>query len=267
MQGQVKQTKTTYRGIVERFRAEHGEKRVTKLESPHIRAILAKKIETPAAANNLLRLLHLLMRFAVENSWRGDDPTIGVRPLKRRSKGFRAWTEEEISAFEAKHPIGSRARLALGLLLYTGCRRGDVVKLGRQHRSNDRISWTQGKTSSRVSIPIHPSLAEVLALVPSDQMTFLLTGKGKPFSDAGFSNWFVDMARAAGLPVGCSPHGLRKAAARRLAEAGCTASEIGSITGHSTLKEVARYTADANRDTMADAAMSKLTARSNQEHK
>ena len=40
------------------------------------------------------------------------------------------------SRFEAKHPIGSKARLALALLLYTGQRRGDVVRLGRQHIRN-----------------------------------------------------------------------------------------------------------------------------------
>jgi integrase len=261
------QTKTTYRGIVERFRAQHGEKRVSKLESQHIRTIIAKRVETPAAANNLLRILRLLMRHAVETGMRRDDPTIGVRPLKHRSEGFHAWTDDEIATFEKAHPIGTRARLAMAVLIYTGARRGDVVKLGRQHIADGRISWVQGKTKGRVSIPIHPALAEVLETVPRDQMTFLLTGQGKPFTDAGFTNWFSETARAAGLPLGCSPHGLRKAAARRLAEAGCTANEIMAITGHSTLKEVTRYTASASREAMADSAMIKLELRPKQEQK
>jgi integrase len=261
------QTKTTYRGIVERFRAQHGEKRVAKLESQHIRTIIAKRVETPAAANNLLRILRLLMRHAVERGMRRDDPTIGVRPLKHRTEGFHPWTDEEIATFEKAHPIGTRARLAMALLLYTGARRGDVVTLGRQHIADGRISWTQGKTKGRVSIPIHPALAEVLATVPRDQMTLLLTGQGKPFTDAGFSNWFVEVSRAAGLPVGCSPHGLRKAAGRRLAEAQCTANEIMAVLGHATLKEATRYTASASREIMGDSAIGKLKASAKQEQK
>lgn len=261
------QTKTTYRGIVERFRAEHGDKRVSKLESQHIRSMLTKRVKTPAAANNLLRLLRLLMRYAVENNWRKDDPTIGVRPLRHRTTGFHTWTEAQIDQFKAKHPSGSRARLALALLLCSGSRRGDVVKFGRQHVSGGRLSWTQGKTKVRVSVGIHPELAKELDQVPNDQMIFLLTSQGKPFSDAGFSNWFVEMARDAGLPVGCSPHGLRKAASRRLAEAGATPSEMAAVIGHTTLKETARYSAEANRETMADSAMRKLETRQKRERK
>jgi integrase len=261
------QTKVTYRGIVERFRSEYGHLPAGRLDAQNIRKILAKRVKTPAAANNLLRILRLLMRFAVETGVRRDDPTIGVRPLRHRTEGFHAWSDDEIGAFEKAHPVGTRARLAMALLLYTGSRRGDVVKLGRQHVVDGRISWTQGKTKGRVSIPIHPALAATLETVPRDQMTFLLTSQGKPFTDAGFSNWFVEMAREAGLPVGCSPHGLRKAAARRLAEAGCSTNEIMAITGHSTLKEVARYTASASRDAMADAAMLKLGMRSKREQK
>jgi len=45
----------------------------------------------------------------------------------------------------------------------------------------------------------------------------------------------------------CSAHGLRKAAARRLAEAGCTEHEIAAITGHASLREVQRYTKAADQ--------------------
>ena len=61
----------------------------------------------------------------------------------------------------------------------------------------------------------------------------------KPFSDAGYGNMMADAIAAAGLPDRCVLHGLRKAAARRLAEAGCTEKEIAAVTGHTTLKEVA----------------------------
>jgi integrase len=73
------------------------------------------------------------MRHSVLVGLRGEDPTAGVRGPKFRSDGFYTWTEEDIAAFEATHPVGSRARLALALGLYTGQRRSDVVRMGRQH--------------------------------------------------------------------------------------------------------------------------------------
>jgi site-specific recombinase XerD len=89
----------------------------------------------------------------------------------------------------------------------------------------------------------------------------LVTASGKPFSPAGFGNWFRQVCDEAGLPGKCAAHGLRKAAARRLAEAGCTAHQIMSITGHKTLREVTRYTESADRRGLAVAAMSKLEKR------
>uniref|UniRef100_UPI0038D197A4 tyrosine-type recombinase/integrase n=1 Tax=Gluconobacter japonicus TaxID=376620 RepID=UPI0038D197A4 len=73
-----------------------------------------------------------------------------------------------------------------------------------------------------------------------------------------FYNQFIDWRREAGLPPGCSPHGLREAAARRLAEAGCTTHQIAAITGHRSLAEVARYTRAAEQVELARSAMSRL---------
>jgi integrase len=60
------------------------------------------------------------------------------------------------------------------------------------------------------------------------------------------------------LPAACSVHGLRKAACRRLAEAGCSASEIAAISGHSTLSEVGRYTKAADQARLARNAMGRI---------
>ena len=86
----------------------------------------------------------------------------------------------------------------------------------------------------------------------------VVTEFGKPFSEHGFGNWMADAITAAGLPDACVTHGIRKAAARRLAEAGCTPHEIQSITGHTTLKEVERYTAAVSREALATAAIGKV---------
>lgn len=176
-------------------------------------------------------------------------------------KGFTDWPDEAIAAFEKRWPSGTRERLALCLLLYTGQRRGDMVRMGRQHRSGDNIRVTQNKTGVSLVIPMHARLvAEIDASAAKDQLTFLCTAFGRPFSAAGFGNWFRDVVDA--VPdlkgSGLTAHGLRKAAARRLAEAGCSALQIAAITGHKTLKEVSRYTAAADQGRMARDAMKRI---------
>jgi integrase len=143
------------------------------------------------------------------------------------------------------------------LLLYTGQRRGDVIRIGRQHIRDGVLQVRQQKTGHDLAIPIHETLAAIIAEAPADHLTLLTTQAGKPFSAGGFSNWFRDCCDEAGLPGHCSAHGLRKATARRLAEAGCTTHEIAAITGHATLSEVQRYTKAANQIRLARAAMDK----------
>lgn len=231
------------------------------LERGHVKAIVDAKAETPVAANHLLAMLRVLMKLAVEKGWRKDDPTAGLRNVRTRSEGFKTWSEEDIATYEAKFPLGSRARLALALLLYTGQRRGDVVRMGRQHIRNGVLTIQQAKTGEEVTIPVHENLKAAIEALPKDQLTFLLTAKGKPFTPAGFTNWFHECVVAAGLPAGLSPHGLRKAVCRRLAEAGCSPHEIMSVSGHKTLSEVTRYTVAANRARLAVDAMGKIEAR------
>jgi integrase len=248
-------TKATYRGILEAFRAKHGDKRIAMLERRHVLGMLADKAATPAAQRNLLRMLRMLLAFAVETGLRADNPAVGIKTSAPKSIGFHTWTEEEIAQFEARHAIGTRARLALALLLYTAQRRADVVRIGRQHVHNGVLRLTQSKTAAPLVIPVHPELAAIIAATPSDHLTFLVTEYGQPFTPAGFGNWFRDRCNEAGLPRECAAHGLRKAACRRLAEAGASANVIAAISGHRTLREVERYTRAADQARMARAGM------------
>jgi integrase len=199
-----------------------------------------------------------MFKWATKEGRIPDDPTLGVTRDKVKSTGYRTWGEAEIERFEATHPIGSKARLAFALLLYTGQRRSDVVQLGPRHVHGDVLTLDQKKTEggeeAHLEIPVHPKLA---ATPTVGVKTFLVTHFGKPYSAPGFGNWFRTLCDAAGCP-GVSAHGLRKATARRLAEMGCSANQIASITGHATLKEVERYTKAADRKRMAREAMAKL---------
>ncbi|MBS0535370.1 MAG: tyrosine-type recombinase/integrase [Proteobacteria bacterium] len=255
------ETQRTRRNILERFRVEHGEKMIGTLQPRHVADMVAAKSKTPAAAQNFKKTLSALMRFAILHGYRNDDPTTGVKVPRLKGDGFATWSEEHIAAFEAHHSIGSRARLAFALLLYTAQRRGDVIRMGRQHIREGLLSVRQAKTGAALQIPIHPHLQAVIDATPSNHLTFLVTAYGKPFTSAGFGNLFRDWCSEVGLPVGLSAHGLRKAACRRLAEAGCSANQIMAVSGHRSLSEAEKYVRAADQIRLARAAMAIVTQR------
>lgn len=248
-------TQRTYRSTMEPFRNQHGDKSVAKLKREHVKAIIAKLADRPAAANNWLKAIKILMRHAVDVAMRTDDPTFRFKKLRTGSSGYRTWTEAEIEQYCERHPVGSRARLALDLLLYTGQRRADAVLMGRQHVRDGVLTIRQSKTGAEVELPLHPILKASLEASPQKNMTFPLTEYGKPFAVAGFGNWFRDRVVEAGLPDGLSAHGLRKAACRRFAELGCSAPQIMAYSGHKNLKEVQTYIEAANRPGLARQAL------------
>lgn len=254
-------TKPGYRSSIERFRAAHGSKRVALIERKHIKAILGAMSATPGAANNLYDRLRTLMALAVDEGMRKDNPMLGMKlPFKTGDVGYHSWTEEEIEQFEARHPVGTMPRLAMALMLFTGQRKSEAVRMGRHHLMSGRIRVRQQKTAAELEIPIHPLLKaalDAMTLAPIGGQAFVLTSFGKPFTAAGFGNWFRERCDEAGLPH-CAAHGLRKAAARRLAEAGCTNAQIKAITGHKTDAEVSRYTRAAAQRGLADEAMKRV---------
>lgn len=265
-QGLAKSTQKTYRSVIERLLADEkiGHRMVKEMARDHVRAIVARRAATPGAANSLLQKIKVLIHFAIDNGWRTDDPTVRI---KKFAKGeFHTWTEEEIAQFETKWPISTTERLAFALLLYTGQRRSDVVEMAWSDVRNGAISVvplkTQRTTGVRLWIPIHPALAKILAVAKRSGPTILSTSFRKSFTGNGFGNYMADKIEEAGLPEHCVTHGLRKAAARRLAEAGCTTNEIASITGHATLQEVERYTKAAEQKRLAQSAIRRLQAES-----
>jgi integrase len=251
-------TQRRRRNILKRFCAANGDRRVALLQRDDIVRLLGLRMDKPAVARNWLHSVRAMMQVALDLGMIKADPTRDVKSPKVSGPGFIDWNEESIAAFEATHPIGSRARLALALLLYTAQRRGDVVKMSRQHVRDGALHVQQQKTGAVLAIPVHPQLQAIIDAMPVDQMTFLITKDGKPFTGPGFGNWFREMCDAASLP-NLSAHGLRKSACRRLAEAGCSASEIRAISGHASLAEVERYVRAADQARMARSAMATVT--------
>ena len=206
----------------------------------------------------MLTTLKVLMAGAIEQDIRKDDPTLGIKRPKLGKEGWHPWAEKEIAAFEARHPIGSPARLAFALALYTSQRGSDLIKMGRQHIRDGMISVVQQKTGARLWIPIHSQLKIIIDTAPADQLTLLISETGRPYAGASsLSHAMNRWTKEAGL-INCPLHGLRKACCRRLAEAGCSTQEIMSISGHTSLAEVERYTKGVDQQHMAACAMARM---------
>jgi integrase len=250
-------TQAHRRRVIARFCLAHGDKPLKGLRREHIAQIHAAKAkDTPEAANNLVKILRVVLAYGVTLNMLSSNPAIGIKRYKSHGDGFHTWTEQEISQFEATHAVGSKARLAHALLLYTGQRVSDVCKMGWQHTGDRLITVKQQKTGTPLLLPLHPELKALLAMLPRTNLTFVVTARGSAFTAQGLGTWFKERCREAGLPH-CTAHGLRKAAATRLANAGCSVNEIAAITGHKSLREIAHYTSAADQGRLAQQALNR----------
>jgi integrase len=255
--GLAQSSRQNRRAILERFREEHGEKRIALLHKKALQAILNKK--SPAAASNWRKALRGFIDHAISLDMLTIDPLAGIKLVSIKSNGHHPWEMEECATFEAHHAIGTRARLAYELLLQVGQSRCDVVRMGRQHVRKGILSQRRQKTGVAFDVPVMPALQAAIDAMPaSEHLTFLVTAQGKPFTAAGFGNWFRDRCNEAGLPKRCTSHGLRKAAATRLADRGATTTELKAWFGWKTDSEAERYTRNADRKSAAARAGQKL---------
>ncbi len=213
--------------------------------------------KTPFAANDFLKAMRALFQWAKDSGLVETDPTEGVKGFGQKTQGFHVWTDDEIAQFEARWPIGTRERLALAILLYTGLRRGDAVRLGRQHVKGGVITLRTEKTGTEVVIPVLPELAAVIAATKTGDLAFIATPTGGPMTKESFGNWFRDACNAAGVQG--AAHGLRKAGATRAANNGATEAELEAIFGWSGGRMASLYTRQANRVKLAKAAIGKLS--------
>jgi site-specific recombinase XerD len=258
--GLAKSTRSSRRAILERFRADHGDKRIALMPAVALQRIVNGR--TAAAQRNFVKAMRGLIEHCLSFGMIKDDPLIGLKLAKaKRSGGFHTWSEEEIERYRARHAPGTKARLALELLLNTGHARSDVTRMGSQHVKNGKLSMRRQKTSVQFDIPLLPDLSAELALHTSsgsnvELLAFLVTDQGKPFTAAGFGNWFANRCAEAGVPG--RAHGLRKASAVRHALNGATAFELMAWHGWKTIGEAQRYAEEANRIKLAESAGAKV---------
>jgi integrase len=236
-----------------------GQKPFARIDAAAIRAGRERRAATPAQARNFLDAMRGLFRWASKAGLARIDPTAGIEnPPRRKGDGFRPWTEDDVAAYERRWPIGTRQRVWLDVLLYTGLRRGDAVRFGRQHVRDGVGSLKTEKSGFTVAVtlPILPVLAETLAAGPCGDLTFIVGESGQPLTKESFGNLFRAACKAAGVPG--SAHGVRKIAATRAANAGATVAQLEAIFGWSGGTMASHYTRSADRQRLAVEAMHKL---------
>lgn len=239
-----------YRRTINNFLDEYGRFLVTAFTPPLVRMIMEDKASAPTQANLLKKRLRALFKLARFLEWMDTDPLKDVDNLKYVRIGHHTWTEKEIKTFEDHYPSGSKARLAFTLLLYTGVRRSDLIGLGRQHIEYGKIRVRAVKNGTLIHLPIHKKLQREIDQIPDGQMQFVLTSYGKPFTADGYGNKMREWCDDAGLPD-CASHGLRKAIAVRLYEAGASREAIGAVLGDKNLATVDIYIEDSKTEKLA----------------
>ncbi|APT60113.1 hypothetical protein RGI145_22345 [Roseomonas gilardii] len=209
----------------------------------------------PAAANTFIRNCSALFSWARDRDWIDASPIIQVKALP--GGHLQAWSDSDIQAALTKLP--EHLRRATILALYTGQRRADLCAMLWSSYDGKSIRLTQKKTKVPLIIPVHPLLkAELDQWKAGATSVFILTSSaGRPIAPLTLSALFLARMSRIGLK-GLNVHGLRKAAAARLADAGCSPHEIAAITGHKTLSMVELYTRSADQEKLARAAILKL---------
>ncbi len=218
-----------------------------------------RRASTPAQARNFLDAMRGLFRWAKSAGHVAIDPTAGVKnPKRKKGPGFEKWTEDDAQGYERRWPIGTKERVWLDVLFYTGLRRGDAVRVGKQHVKNGIATLRTEKSGETVAVclPILPVLARTLAVGPCGDLTFICGERGQPLTKESFGNMFSDAARAAGVKK--SAHGVRKIAATRAADNGATVAELNAIFGWSGSSMAELYTREADRKRLSTRSMHML---------
>lgn len=249
-------TRRQREGILLTISKAAGAERLSRIDETAIEKGIDRRVDRPHAARHFLQTMRGLFQWAVKAKHADTDPTHNLKTIRPATDGHMPWPQEWCTQFEARWPHGTRERVAYDVLLYTGLRRGDAVRLGRPHVKNGIATIRTEKTGQVVTIPILPPLQASLDAGPIGELTFIAGERGRPLTKEAFGNWFRDACRAAGVPG--SPHGLRKAGATRAADNGATEAQLEAIFGWRGGGMAALYTRTANRAKLARESADKL---------
>lgn len=237
-----------------------GEKPASKITKKVIQNSMEDRSATPHHANNMLVAISQMFEWAVENDYVKENPCADVKPFPTKpSDGHHTWTVEQVEIYRAHHPVGTRARLAIDLLLFTGLRRSDIIKIGKQHVREGLLTFRTRKTKAVVYIPIFPELRASIDATKTGDLAFLTAERGRPFSTPeSFGARFRIWCDEAGLTTDCTAHGVRKAGATIAANLGASAQELMAMYGWSRISMAEVYTRAADKTRLARAAAERI---------
>jgi integrase len=254
-------TRADKRSVLNRYCETAGNLPYAACRKDDVEASQDKRRETPGAADKLVKYLRSLFAWAIDKKLATFNPAVGIAKINE-TEGWHTWTPAEVDIYRSHHKIGSKARLALELMLNVGARISDASRIGRQHETKGWllfVAWKNRNRKSRKTIEclITRELAEALAATPTGDTVYLVNDLGRPFTINGLGNKMRDWCDAAGLPQ-CTAHGLRKAAAVILAESGVTAPELCALFGWSKLETAEIYIREAQKRKMVANAFTRL---------
>lgn len=233
-----------------------GDLKISEIDKNMISAGFVRREATPYAAVNFVKMMSQLCSWAVAANYMAENPATNVEAVAPESDGHHTWTIEEVEKFREFHKVGTKARLAMDILLFTGFRRGDAVRFGRQHVRDGVIRYRATKNGVEVVIPLLQPLAESIAATETGDLAYLVTAHGRPWVKESFGTWFGEQCKAAGVPG--RAHGLRKAGATFAAENGANEMHLAAMYGWKNPRMAERYVRKANKTHMAKQAANAL---------
>lgn len=248
-------SQATYRHILGKRCELDGHRMVCDLTAEKAEELIANiGAVKPGLANLTRSVMSAVFKYAVKIKLRTDNPfSIDViEPYKLGT--HHTWTDDDLEAYRKRWPLGTRERLAFVVLLYTGQRVSDAVKLKR----SDVMAVKQQKTGAELSIPMHGALVRAVKAGPSNGVYIIGDPNGRPMSAGALTQFMARAIEAAGLPASCVAHGLRKANQRILAERGATTKQMQAVSGHATLRQTEAYSEKANQAALAATAIALL---------
>ena len=251
-----------YRRWLDTIKAEIGQFQIGNLTPVAVRAMRdsIKLKSAPTTADACVMVVSVLWQFATEfcHLPLGHNPAHGVARVHTEKRSHQPWPDQVVDrALSASDPI---LRLALQLLLSTGQREGDVIRMKWSDIRDDEIFVVQEKTGNKVWIPLHCDLRALLDRTPRIGDSILNSSWGRPFATSqSLYEKIKGLLKRIG-EAGYVPHGLRATAAVRLIEAGCSEDQAAAITGHRNLNVLRNYLRGVNQAKLARQAIRKQEA-------